>query len=209
MRVKTEEKKNAIIAGATEVFLERGFEATSMSHIATASGLTKPTLYSYFASKESLFAEVMKHVATNALSDAFGQLDKERTLDEALKVFGENFISTMLQPELIKLRGIIMSEGSRSELGALLFSQGISSGINHLAAYLSFHMQNGILCNARPETAAAHLMGTLESEYQNHFLGIEKNPPSREKIRKSVEDAVAFFLRGYAPASTSCQPSQP
>ncbi len=60
MRVKTEERRQAIIEKAREVFQEEGFDRASMSEIAARVGGSKATLYSYFKSKEELFVAVMK-----------------------------------------------------------------------------------------------------------------------------------------------------
>lgn len=56
-----EEKCNArqaIIENALELFSAKGYEGVSVSEITEASGITKPTLYYYFASKEGLFESV-------------------------------------------------------------------------------------------------------------------------------------------------------
>lgn len=44
---------------AAQIFRERGFDATSVSEIADALGLTKAGLYHYFESKEALLFEIM------------------------------------------------------------------------------------------------------------------------------------------------------
>lgn len=59
MRTKSDEKRQAILDVAAEVFREAGFERASMSEICTRVGGSKATLYNYFPSKEELFFEVM------------------------------------------------------------------------------------------------------------------------------------------------------
>ena len=44
-----------MVAEATRIFAERGFQAASMDEIAEACEITKPMLYAYFDSKEGLF----------------------------------------------------------------------------------------------------------------------------------------------------------
>jgi AcrR family transcriptional regulator len=46
----------ALLQAAGELFYSRGIGATSVDDVAAASGLTKPTLYRHFPSKESLLA---------------------------------------------------------------------------------------------------------------------------------------------------------
>lgn len=48
-----------VLAGAVEVFNERGYEATSVSDIATRLGLSKSALYHHFSSKEALLSAAL------------------------------------------------------------------------------------------------------------------------------------------------------
>jgi len=52
------QKKEAFIKGAEELFVEKGFENTSIEEIVNRAGLTKRTLYQYFQSKEDLYYAV-------------------------------------------------------------------------------------------------------------------------------------------------------
>lgn len=53
-----DEVRKKIVAAAHEIFHEKGFTNTKMSDIAIALGVTKPTLYNYFDTKEDLFIAV-------------------------------------------------------------------------------------------------------------------------------------------------------
>ncbi|MCD4482957.1 TetR/AcrR family transcriptional regulator, partial [Chromobacterium vaccinii] len=73
MRTKSENKRQGLVAAATEVFVERGYEAASMSEISARAGGSKATLYNYFPSKEALFLDVMRSL-TAELSSAYVRL---------------------------------------------------------------------------------------------------------------------------------------
>lgn len=51
-----------IILNSISVFREKGFNATTVGDIATATGLLKGSLYSHFASKEDILLEVINKV---------------------------------------------------------------------------------------------------------------------------------------------------
>lgn len=60
--------RSAIVAVAADHFLNHGYAATSMSTIATATGLGKASLYHHFASKEQLFiAAITQGLTASAL----------------------------------------------------------------------------------------------------------------------------------------------
>jgi AcrR family transcriptional regulator len=50
--------KRTIIAKALELFSIKGYEGVSVSELTEAAGITKPTLYYYFGSREGLFEAV-------------------------------------------------------------------------------------------------------------------------------------------------------
>jgi len=50
----------ALIRAAGEVFVERGFHATSVEAISERAGFTRGAFYSNFASKEEIFAELLQ-----------------------------------------------------------------------------------------------------------------------------------------------------
>ncbi len=56
---KNKEKAEAILAGALGEFLKNGYVGTSVDKLAKAAGVSKPTLYSYFNDKETLFQAVV------------------------------------------------------------------------------------------------------------------------------------------------------
>ena len=55
---------------STEIFSRQGFRATSMNEIAAAVGLSKPTLYHYFRSKEELLVRIYSEVLDESLGGA-------------------------------------------------------------------------------------------------------------------------------------------
>ena len=59
MRVKTDDRRRAIMDAASAIFHKTGFEGASMAAISAALGGSKATLYSYFESKEDLYEAVM------------------------------------------------------------------------------------------------------------------------------------------------------
>jgi AcrR family transcriptional regulator len=64
-----------IVDVAIEMFSKQGFRATSMNEIAAAVGLSKPTLYHYFASKEQLLVAIYTAVLDESLDGARRVID--------------------------------------------------------------------------------------------------------------------------------------
>jgi AcrR family transcriptional regulator len=54
-RLSREDRREAILDAAGEVFTTKGFDATRMDDVARAAGIAKGLLYKHFASKDALF----------------------------------------------------------------------------------------------------------------------------------------------------------
>lgn len=59
MDVKSDVKQN-ILDSALDLFSAKGYEGVAVSELTAAAGITKPTLYYYFGSKEGLFDAVCR-----------------------------------------------------------------------------------------------------------------------------------------------------
>lgn len=71
-----EEKRAEIVAAATTLFTDSGYDETSMSKVATAAGVTPNTIYWYFDDKDALLVAVLDHVLESALADAALERDR-------------------------------------------------------------------------------------------------------------------------------------
>lgn len=69
----------SIISAASKLFHDRGFEETSIQHIAELADTGVGTLYGYFESKDDILREVLQTERDEALEQYFASID-EKTL---------------------------------------------------------------------------------------------------------------------------------
>lgn len=79
--LKGEARKEDILRKAAHVFLELGYDATSMNVIAERAGVTKPGLYYHYQGKQELLFEIMSS-AMDALERETGQAAARATSSE-------------------------------------------------------------------------------------------------------------------------------
>jgi len=64
-----EEKRSELVDAARRLFIEDGYDATSMTAIARAAGVAPNTIYWYFGDKDDLLIAVLDAVLVDALAD--------------------------------------------------------------------------------------------------------------------------------------------
>jgi AcrR family transcriptional regulator len=69
-RRRKAERPGEILDAAFEAFADRGFAATRLEDVAARAGVTKGTIYVYFATKEKLFEEMVRSHSAGLLADA-------------------------------------------------------------------------------------------------------------------------------------------
>ena len=73
---RKEARPEEITAAALELFVERGYAATRLEDVAARAGVSKGTLYLYFANKEELFKAVVREALVARLVEFRSQIDK-------------------------------------------------------------------------------------------------------------------------------------
>lgn len=67
--VDREAKRDEIVQAAATLFTEVGFDATSMSRLASAAGVTTNTVYWYFEDKDAVLVAVLDTLLADALEE--------------------------------------------------------------------------------------------------------------------------------------------
>lgn len=66
-RLRAGDRREQLLAVATRVFAERGYDATTTASIAAAAGVTEPVLYRHFRGKQALFLAVVREASRRTI----------------------------------------------------------------------------------------------------------------------------------------------
>ncbi len=196
MRVKTDAKRAAIVAVATDLFREMGYERASMAEIATRVGGSKATLYNYFKSKDELFAAVMMDAMEERGEDLMTLLDPSQDdLRTVLERFGLAYLDFITAPDALAMSRTAIAEGANSGLGREMYLRGPKRGWLMVADYLAKLQQRGVLRVGDPWQTGMHLKGLLEAGTLEALLfGADPEFSGQQAVSAAVE----AFLRIYA-----------
>jgi len=194
MRVRTDERRKAIIEAATEIFAKVGYERASMAMIAERTGGSKTTLYGYFPSKEELFWAAMTGPMPEQGERALLELNPaDADVASILRRFGEAYLRIFASRAAIAVtRTGIAESGADRKLGNLLYQRGPKRVFNALAEYFSQLKARGAIADVDPHVAAIHFKGLLDAGIIEPLLF-----GGRPEIRpnEAIEAAVGAFLR--------------
>jgi TetR/AcrR family transcriptional regulator len=96
-------RKEEIIAEATRLFAERGYEGASMADLAERVGLRKASLFHHFASKEELYATVLAQLMEAVKTSIITALVAEGSFTERLDGLTDALTATLsAQPHTAK-----------------------------------------------------------------------------------------------------------
>ena len=77
-----ERRRPLVLDAAFDLFLERGYEGTSMDAVATAAGVSKPVVYACFAGKEELFEALLEREEARVLETIQASLPPDADVDD-------------------------------------------------------------------------------------------------------------------------------
>lgn len=194
------QRRKAFIDAAREAFFANGYAGTTMSSIASKVGGSKTTLWSYFPSKEDLFAAIVDDIV-----DHYGQvltldLPVDRPVPEVLRNFGNVLMTKLTSKPLLSLYRLVVGEADRfPHLAETFYDRGPRRGKARAAEWIAEKMARGELRIGNPMRAVQHFSGLCQSGlYQFAILGL---PEGRDldRLAAEVEDAVETFYRAWKP----------
>jgi AcrR family transcriptional regulator len=190
-------KRRQILDGARKLFLDLGFDGASMGEIARAAGVSKGTLYVYFADKNRLFEAIVEEEVLDQQKVAFN-FDPDRDVAITLREFGLAYIQLLCRPGGGSAIRTVMAIAERMpEVGSRFYSNVVAHTIARLAAYLQARVSAGDLEIEDCKLAAAQFMMACQASLFLPFVFQASPAPSAEQIAEVVESAVRMFLAAY------------
>ena len=190
-------KRAQISAAARALFLTQGFARTSMDAISAEAGVSKQTVYAYFAGKAELLAEIVaRELSSQAVTDsATPAIVSPAQLRQALLRIGAVVTSRLMTTDALALLRLLVGEAIHLPELRPLFRQALPAQlIKGVGAVLSDAAGRGLIEVPNLEISARMLVGPLMSFVVLDGLFStdgEPHPPSDEDLAFLVD----AFLR--------------
>ena len=186
----------ALLDKALDIFLEKGFERTSIDAITAAAGVAKRTVYLRYEDKAALFKAALER----AIEEWIVPIEVLRAaetddLEETLLRIGRILVANVMSPKGLKLLQITNAEATRMpEIGVFTHRNGTERTLVYLADLIRRHAREADAMLADAEEAAVAFM--------NLVVG---GPPvmaawgvmlDEETVDRHTRYGVRIFLRG-------------
>ena len=190
-----EDRKEAILAAARQVFFEVGIRRATMDAIAARAKVAKGTVYLYFETKETILAHLLLEgldTLSDDLAAAYGDETPSGGEARLRRLAGAYYAFYQREPDYFRLlmafdRGQFQ-ESISNELYELILARGLRS-LSWVTNAIQQAMDEGLFAAGDARHLANMLWAAL-----NGVLVLTSNPLRRKLVEQEVEKLYASVL---------------
>ena len=199
--------KQGILEVSLDLFSVQGFEATSISQIASAVGIRKASLYSHFESKQAILDALVKDVLEQyAEHSIFAKADWDQyddtedkpalTPDAAAQMILGQVRYILHDPHISRARKMLAIEQFQNpELAKLQTKQNYSDVMRYFTGLVKYLIRHDVLTEDDPEIMAAQLCLPIST-----WINLCDREPDREaEVMELISRHIQQFFKVYRP----------
>lgn len=195
---RREKNRAKILNAARSLFLDLGFERTSMDEISVRASVSKTTLYAHFTDKTELFLSVVNQGA-ETLNDCIAQLttDEHKTAPQKLEDLAFQVLSSTTAVDMVDMLRIAITDRGRHEGLGRIFSRSADQLLLRAVATILYEdPEKGEYAATFEEAlleARLYLRISITSIYIDVLLD-SKFRPTFEVLRSYISLATGIFM---------------
>jgi AcrR family transcriptional regulator len=177
-----------ILQKALELFSEKGYDATSVREICEAAGITKPTLYHFYGSKEGVYRAIVEGALERFRTDMVLALSGEGSLRDRLVRMARAYVdATLREPDLARFIMALVhnSPGSAPATDFVRFYDAI---LTELARTMDVAVARGEISPGPTDVRLLVIMGALGEAIHGHLLA--GRPELTPRLAETLVDTV-------------------
>ncbi|MDP4576271.1 TetR/AcrR family transcriptional regulator [Qipengyuania profundimaris] len=198
---RLDRRKRAIIEAARTLFVEQGFERTTLGDIVDRAGGSLATIYKLFGNKDGLLEAVVLEKASSGETLVSEALEQGGDPPAILLRLAEGLHSHFLEPEVVALVRIVIARSVSDREFARVFFERTATRTRQAVEqmFVSWKM-NGATMHGSPAMLAEMFLGIfvsdLHAEAISHRIAVNHTP-------QRLRDQVDFFIAGAGLSSFS------
>lgn len=186
-------RRRAFLEAARAVFLDHGYEATSVNDIVRKAGGSLATLYGQFGNKEGLFLAVVEDQHERVMAAMAPQSVDNMSLENGLQVLGEGFLRALLLRESLAFFRLVVAEGRKFPESSQAY---ILAGADKVREVIGAHIRRAApnFVGDRIE-ASAFFLELVRSRHHYHAVADDAYVLDEQELSDHVASCVRFFVR--------------
>ena len=189
---RLDSRRGAILNAARALFIEKGYEQTTLADIVNHAGGSLATIYKLFGNKDRLLEAVVLDNAASGEAIVREVAEAGLAPAPALHAIARGLHQLFLDPRVVAIvRVVIARSVSDPQFARQFFERTAHRTRNAIEALLGRWQAEGIALNGSPEFLADMFMGLLVSDLQTQAIShgaMGSAPPER------LSERTEFFL---------------
>ena len=192
-RCRLDRRRGAFITCADTLFLQQGFERTTLADVVECAGGSLATLYKLFGNKSGLLEAVMEDRACAKEGRLQELADGSQSPKEVLELLARDLHDRFLDPAEVALSRVVIAYSLKDPDFARRFhGRTIANARAFLARLFARWQDEGHRLNASPETLAAIFLGMLIYDLHSQAISHGAFTGSVAELQEKVH----FFCTG-------------
>ena len=187
---------------AVDVFWRHGYEATSISDLTEAMGISPPSLYAAFGDKEKLFMEVVDRYQRARIDAVTAAFDEAPTAKDAVQRLLTESASALAQHGGPRGCLLVMSDANCSAESCHV-QEALAKRRSKMTALLKARIDRGLREGDVPAGTDTAALAEFYSVVMQGMVMLSRDRPSRKTLNAAVEAAMRAW-----PASASRSPAR-
>jgi AcrR family transcriptional regulator len=186
---------------ALDLFLEHGFERTSIDAITAAAGMAKRTVYARYGDKLTLFKAAIRRAIEEWIVPVEALRAQETDdLEETLQRIGRLLVTNILSPAGLRLLRLTNAEANHvADIGAFNVRLGTEPTLAYLKDLFERRLPGCAASGDAADAAEAFLHLVVGGPASNAAWGV---PLQQEAVERHGRYCVCLFLNGALPRAT-------
>ncbi|MGH6839123.1 MAG: TetR/AcrR family transcriptional regulator [Methylocella sp.] len=198
-RAEAERRHHNLLAAATRLFLEKGWDGASVDEIARESGVAKRFIYARYPDKAALFAGTFERFIEEQIGTLRILEPLPEDVEEGLCALGRRLLDLALRPEVLVFHRLFIAVSPRfPRLAKLFLERNRHRPLSEVIRVLAVYADRGMIEFGDPEFLAEQFFILVAGASQRLALLGGREEPLQEDRR--LEAAVRLFLNGCRKA---------
>jgi AcrR family transcriptional regulator len=194
-RQEAERRHLSLLATATRLFLEKGWDGASIDEISKASGVAKRFIYARYAGKAALFVGALERFIDEQMGRLHAFTPPPQDVERGLRAFGRRLLDLALRPEALAFHRLFIAEAPRfPDLAKFFVENNRHRILGEIVRVLAHYADRGAIELGDPEIRAEQFFIIVVGVPQRMALLVGRDQASKEE--KRLKAAVRLFLDG-------------